>query len=46
MLAAGAERAGVPVTRIGRFVAGAPAVTVLDADGLAMPLAAGGWSHF
>ena len=46
MLSAGAARAGVPVTRIGRFVAGAPVVTVLDAAGALMPFAAGGWSHF
>lgn len=46
MLSAGAERAGVPATRIGRFVAGAPAVTVRDADGAVMSFTAGGWSHF
>ena len=37
---------GVPVTRIGRFVAGPPRVTVRDAAGAAIPLAAAGWSHF
>jgi thiamine-monophosphate kinase len=37
---------GVAVTRIGRFVAGAPAVRVLSADGGDFPLAQTGWSHF
>ena len=37
---------GVPVTRIGRFVSGAPQVSVRGADGAPMALAAGGWSHF
>jgi thiamine-monophosphate kinase len=41
------ETAGnVPVTRIGRFVAGPPRVTVRDAAGAALALPAGGWSHF
>jgi len=43
---AAAVRAGTPVTRIGRFVAGAPEVAVLGPDGAPMPLARGGWSHF
>jgi thiamine-monophosphate kinase len=42
--AAGAA-AGVPVTRIGRFVAG-EGVSVRDATGGSISLAAGGWSHF
>jgi thiamine-monophosphate kinase len=37
---------GVPVTRIGRFRAGAPAVTGVRADGSAVELGCGGWSHF
>ncbi|HEX4260183.1 MAG TPA: thiamine-phosphate kinase [Acetobacteraceae bacterium] len=45
-LAADAVRAGVPVTRIGRFVEGEPAVTVRDAAGAVMALDVGGWSHF
>jgi thiamine-monophosphate kinase len=38
--------AGIPVTRIGHFHAGPSGVTVRGPDGAAMPLAAGGWSHF
>lgn len=41
-----AGRAGVAITRIGRMVPGAPEVTVVGADGQAMHLARGGWSHF
>ena len=41
-----AAQAGVPVTRIGRFLAGPPTVTVRDAAGQRMPLASAGWSHF
>ncbi len=41
-----AAACGVPVTRIGEFVAGAPAVRVASADGGEMLLARGGWSHF
>ena len=40
------DAGAVPVTCIGRFVAGPPGVTVRLADGTALPLAAGGWSHF
>jgi hypothetical protein len=36
----------VAVTRLGRFVVGAPEVAVLGPDGAAMALGAGGWSHF
>ncbi len=36
---------GVPVTQVGRFVAG-EGVRVVDAAGQAMALARGGWSHF
>jgi thiamine-monophosphate kinase len=44
---AGAGRAaGIPVTRVGRFTAGAPDVKVLDPDGRALGLPRGGWSHF
>ncbi|GAC1344192.1 MAG: thiamine-phosphate kinase [Acetobacteraceae bacterium] len=42
---AAADRAGVAVTRIGRFVEGA-GVRVLDEAGVAMTLGRGGWSHF
>ncbi|MBV9735842.1 MAG: thiamine-phosphate kinase [Acidisphaera sp.] len=45
-LLAEAARAGVPVTRIGRFVAGSPVVAVRDAAGRAMAFGRGGWSHF
>ncbi|MCX7379018.1 MAG: thiamine-phosphate kinase [Alphaproteobacteria bacterium] len=45
-LRAAAVACGVPVTRIGRFVSGAPQVSVRGADGAPMALAAGGWSHF
>jgi thiamine-monophosphate kinase len=44
--AAALRAAGVPVTRIGRFVAGAPGVRVLGADGVELRLGRGGWSHF
>lgn len=37
--------AGVPVSRIGRFVAG-DGVRVLAPDGAELPLGAAGWSHF
>ncbi len=36
----------VPLTRIGRFVAGPATVRVRDETGAAMPLDHGGWSHF
>jgi thiamine-monophosphate kinase len=36
----------VPVTCIGRFIAGPPRVDVYGPDGAKLPLAAGGWSHF
>ncbi|MBX5455235.1 MAG: thiamine-phosphate kinase [Acidobacteriia bacterium] len=45
-LAADAQKANVPVTRIGHFVAGPPQVTVRDAAGAALVFARGGWSHF
>ena len=38
-------RLSIPVTRIGRFVAGA-SVEVHDATGATIPIAGGGWSHF
>jgi len=41
-----AAAAGVPVTRIGRFVAGAAEVVVRDAAGAILALPRGGWSHF
>jgi len=41
-----AAASGIPVTRIGRFLRGAPRVTVRAADGTEMPLPRGGWSHF
>lgn len=43
---AAAARAGTPVARIGRMVAGPPAVVVRDAAGAALDIARGGWSHF
>jgi thiamine-monophosphate kinase len=45
-LLAVAARAGVAVTRIGRFLAGPPQVAVRGADGALMTFASGGWSHF
>jgi thiamine-monophosphate kinase len=45
-LRAAAATAGVEVTRIGRFLAGRPGVTVIGGDGAALELARGGWSHF
>ena len=36
----------VPVTCIGRFVAGEPRVAVRDAEGAEVALGAGGWNHF
>lgn len=45
MRAAAARRA-IPLTRIGRFAAGAPDVRILGADGAEIPLRGGGWSHF
>jgi thiamine-monophosphate kinase len=36
----------VPLTRIGNMQAGAPVVTVLDARGAVLPLAAPGYDHF
>lgn len=41
-----AAQRGVPVTCIGSFGAGAPGVTVRAADGTALSLERGGWSHF
>jgi thiamine-monophosphate kinase len=41
-----AAAVGIPVTRIGSFLAGAPHVTVRSADGTEMSLRRGGWSHF
>ena len=45
-LHAAAQAAGVAVSRIGRFAAGAPAVRLTGADGRPMQVASGGWSHF
>lgn len=41
-----AAAGGVEVTRVGRFVAGAPRVVVRDADGREIDLRETGWSHF
>jgi thiamine-monophosphate kinase len=41
-----ARQAGIAVTRIGRFSAGAPEVTGVRADGSDAALGGGGWSHF
>jgi thiamine-monophosphate kinase len=38
-------KAGVPVARLGRFIAG-EGVVVRDASGAAITLPQGGWSHF
>nr|WP_294507247.1 thiamine-phosphate kinase [uncultured Rhodopila sp.] len=45
-LVAEATRAGIAVTRIGRFLAGPPDVTVRQANGAPMELTKHGWSHF
>lgn len=45
-LQSAAKVAGTAVTRIGRFLSGAPRVIVRGADGSPMTLATGGWSHF
>jgi thiamine-monophosphate kinase len=41
-----ARAARIPVSRLGRFLAGPPSVTVRRADGSTMTLARPGWSHF
>lgn len=41
-----ARGAGMPVTRIGAFHAGPPAVMVRGPDGKPLSLLRGGWSHF
>ena len=41
-----AAACGVAVTQIGRFEAGPPEVSVLGADGAAIAIPRGGWSHF
>lgn len=45
-IAALATATGTAATRIGRFVAGDPVVTVRDAQGAPMTLGRQGWSHF
>lgn len=45
-LAGRAREAGISLTRIGRFVAGAPEVSVRGPDGAPMTFATPGWSHF
>jgi thiamine-monophosphate kinase len=45
-LTAAAASAGIAVTRIGRFRAGRPEVTVRGPSGTALALGSGGWSHF
>jgi thiamine-monophosphate kinase len=45
-LRAEAARAGIPVTRIGVFQPGPPAVVVRGDDGAAWDTRTGGWSHF
>ncbi len=45
-LAAAAAEADIPLTRVGRFHPGPPGVILRGPDGVAMPLASGGWSHF
>jgi thiamine-monophosphate kinase len=42
---AAGEKAGVPVARLGRFIAG-EGVEVRDGSGAAITLPQGGWSHF
>jgi thiamine-monophosphate kinase len=45
-LQAAAQEVRIPVTRIGRFIAGDPHVTVRTVGGAEMRLVHGGWSHF
>jgi thiamine-monophosphate kinase len=45
-LATACAALGVPLTRIGRFTAGATAVRVVDAAALPMAVPHHGWSHF
>lgn len=45
-IVAAANAAGIAATRIGRFVAGAPAARLRDAKGGEVALPKGGWSHF
>jgi thiamine-monophosphate kinase len=37
---------GLPVTRIGQFIAGPPTVVVRNSTGAITPIHSGGWSHF
>ncbi len=46
LLARLAPRLGCRLTRIGRIVRGRPAVRLLDAKGVAIPLGRGGFDHF
>jgi len=41
-----AAAAGTPVTPVGAFAEGPPEVAVRGADGAAVPVPRGGWSHF
>ena len=41
-----AQRASIPVTRVGHFHSGPPEVMVRQPDGEPLALKAGGWSHF
>lgn len=45
-LAQACQGLGVPLTRIGRFVEGPPAVRVLGEDGAPLAIGRHGWSHF
>ena len=45
-LVAAGQQAGMPVTQIGRFRAGAPRVIVRGPDGEEIALDRPGWSHF
>ena len=45
-LASVMRQAGIPISRIGRFVTGLPEVRGIAADGTAIALGASGWSHF
>lgn len=46
LLLQAARAVGMTVTRIGRFLPGPPEVIVRDPSGAAIPIDAGGWSHF
>ena len=45
-LEAAATQAGIPVTRIGKMIAGEQGLTIIDAEGTALDFGSGGFDHF